>query len=134
MKFVLDACAIIAYLRDEPGASAVALALEDEGNECFAHSINLCEVFYDFHRASGLAEAMGALRDIALAGVVERNDMNRELWHSAGTLKSVHRWISLADCFAVALSQKLDATLLTSDRHELCPLTEQLVCDIQFIR
>jgi uncharacterized protein with PIN domain len=82
MKFVLDACSIVAYLRDEPGASAVALALEDAGNECFAHSINLCEVFYDFHRASGLAEAMGALRDIALAGVVERNDMNR----NCGTL------------------------------------------------
>jgi hypothetical protein len=103
-------------------------------NECFAHSIDLCEVFYDFHRASGLADAMGALRDVALAGVVERNDMNPELWHSEGTLKSVHRRISLADCFALALSQKLDATLLTSDRHELGALTEQVACSIQFIR
>jgi hypothetical protein len=37
-------------------------------------------------------------------------------------LKSVHRRISLADCFAVALSQKLDATLLTSDRQEFMPI------------
>lgn len=53
MIFVLDACAMIAFLRDEPGSDVVAEALLDPGSKCYAHALNRCEVFYDFHRASG---------------------------------------------------------------------------------
>lgn len=45
MIFVLDASAMIAYLRDEPGAAAVAEALIDPTSKCHAHALNLCEVF-----------------------------------------------------------------------------------------
>ena len=45
MLYVLDACALIAYLRAEAGASVVGDALADSANTCFAHGVNLCEVF-----------------------------------------------------------------------------------------
>lgn len=48
-SIVLDACAIIAYLRDEPGASEVADVLLNPEYQCFAHSINLCEVLTSDH-------------------------------------------------------------------------------------
>ena len=63
MIFVLDASAMIAYLRDEPGAGIVAEALLDPESQCYAHALNLCEVFYDFHRASGQPEALRAISD-----------------------------------------------------------------------
>jgi len=69
--FVLDASAMIAYLRDEPGAGVVAEALLDPASRCYAHALNLCEVFYDFHRASGREVALQAISDLALVGVIE---------------------------------------------------------------
>ncbi|MGA3096536.1 MAG: hypothetical protein ABSF25_08800 [Bryobacteraceae bacterium] len=52
MLFVLDASAMIAYLRDEPGAGRVSEALLDPDGQCIAHVLNLCEVFYDFQRGN----------------------------------------------------------------------------------
>lgn len=48
---VIDASAPIAFLRNEPGAEAVANALA-RPQRCYAHALNLCEVYYDFWRAS----------------------------------------------------------------------------------
>jgi uncharacterized protein with PIN domain len=62
---------MIAYLRNEPGASNVAERLADTSNQCVAHSVNLCEVFYDFFRAGGQDKASEDLDDLARAGIVE---------------------------------------------------------------
>ena len=42
MTCVLDACAMIAFLRDEEGADAVASLILD--GDYMAHAVNLCEV------------------------------------------------------------------------------------------
>lgn len=57
MIYVLDACAMIAYLRGEAGANVVENALLDTDGQCLAHSINLCELYYIFHRDAGEAAA-----------------------------------------------------------------------------
>jgi PIN domain nuclease of toxin-antitoxin system len=51
MSAVIDASALIAFLRDEPGADAVENVL-DLPETCYVHALNLCEVYYDFWRAS----------------------------------------------------------------------------------
>jgi hypothetical protein len=43
MICILDACAMIAFLRAEPGGEVVRDLLNDPSNRCFAHAINLCE-------------------------------------------------------------------------------------------
>jgi PIN domain nuclease of toxin-antitoxin system len=48
---VIDASALIAFLRDEPGADVVE-NLFSAPETCYAHALNLCEVCYDFFRAS----------------------------------------------------------------------------------
>ena len=63
MRTVLDACAMIAFLRGEPGADVVEAALLAKDRSCLAHAINVCEVFYDFLRASGEQTARRALAD-----------------------------------------------------------------------
>lgn len=39
VTFVLDASAMIAYLRDEPGAGVVVAALLDPESRCHAHAL-----------------------------------------------------------------------------------------------
>ena len=65
---MLDASAMIAYLRNEPGAEVVEDALTAPGSQCFAHAINLCEVLYDFFRSAGEVEATNAINSIAASG------------------------------------------------------------------
>lgn len=68
MTYVLDASALIAYVRGEAGGEVILAALEDTENVCVAHAINLCEVYYGFHRVLGEAEADEVLSAIEAAG------------------------------------------------------------------
>lgn len=101
MTYILDACAMIAYLRGEAGADVVSAILIDSMHEPLAHALNLCEVYYDFYRASGADVADGAVQDLMRVGVRIRSDISPEFWKAAGALKASLRRISLADCFAV---------------------------------
>lgn len=134
MTFVLDASAMIAYLRDEAGAGVVAEALLDSESRCYAHALNLCEVFYDFHRASGEADALQAIADLREVGVLEDSNAAAAVWQAAGTLKANLRRVSLADCFALELAERLRATILTADHHEFDALAVQTGYRITFIR
>jgi PIN domain nuclease of toxin-antitoxin system len=107
MIYVFDACAMIALLRDKPGADVVENFLRDSANSCFVHSINLCELYYDFFRAGGEGAAMQAVSDMIDAGLVERSDLDQSLWQDAGTIKAVHRRVSLADCFTLSLTRRV---------------------------
>ena len=133
MNLVLDACALIAYLRGEPGSEIVDALLSDPSVSCFAHSINLCEVHYHFLRAADEATATQVLLDLDSVGLIERSDIGRPFWRRVGALKPRGR-ISLADCFCLALSQELGATLVTSDHHEYDAIVPLGICPIRFIR
>jgi len=130
---VLDACAMIAFLKGEEGADVVENALLDEGSQCMAHAINLCEVFYDFHRAGGESAADNAIADIKALGLVERDDFDEPFWRDAGKLKAQGK-ISLADCFAITLTNRVGGTLLTSDHHEMDAIVAAGICSVTFIR
>jgi uncharacterized protein with PIN domain len=132
--YILDASAIIAYLRGEPGADAVSAILVDSGHLCLAHALNLCEVYYDFYRVNGGTAARDAMRDMFALGVQLRSDLSIEFWQRAGKIKAELRRISLADCFAVALAQSMAGTVLTSDHHEFDSLAAWGVCAVSFIR
>ncbi len=134
MVKVLDACAMIAYLRGEPGAEVVEALLLDKGNQCLAHAINLCEVYYDFWRAKDENAAREALSDLSSVGVITREDMDSQIWQEAGKHKAIIKKISLADCFALALTNRTQAELVTSDHHEFDPVAEKGYCRIIFIR
>jgi PIN domain nuclease of toxin-antitoxin system len=135
MRYVLDACAILALIKNEDGAGVVRQALESEDTVCFVHAINICEVYYDCLRCYGLEPAEKLLVDLDKAGLAIRNDMDAEFWKAAGSLKARGR-ISLADCFAISLAVREDAILLTSDRHEFEPLLAKpgFPARVQFIR
>lgn len=123
MTLVFDANALIAYLNGEQGQEFVESLLSDSQNECFVHAANLCEVFYDFRRGGGEDVAQSALRDLHLAGLVLRDDMDEDLWQAAGRIKADLKRISLADCFCAALAERVDGTVITADA-EFQPLAD----------
>jgi len=131
--FVLDACAIIAYIRNEPGADVIESILMSEDDDCLIHAINLCEVYYDFLRVAGERVAQDAIADLGPLALVTRQDMDVAFWQSAGQVKA-HFRISLADCFAVALASRLRAEVLTSDHREFEPVAAKGICPVRFFR
>ena len=57
IEYVLDACAILAFLLREPGAVVVDNLMTAANTVCYAHAVNLCEVYYDFVRNHGQTTA-----------------------------------------------------------------------------
>jgi PIN domain nuclease of toxin-antitoxin system len=75
MTYVIDACALIAYLRDEAGADVVEQLLVGDDATLIVHSVNLCEVYYDCVRAEGQDQAENLVDALVAAGLVVRDDM-----------------------------------------------------------
>ncbi|HEU0012178.1 MAG TPA: PIN domain-containing protein [Longimicrobium sp.] len=134
MIYILDASALIAYLNGETGSDVVEGLLETPGNTCFAHALNLCEVYYDAYRRSGEAVAERVIADLAADGVIERGDLDPAFWREVGKLKSRVGRISLADACGIALAQRNAAEFVSSDHHELDRIASTSICPILFIR
>ncbi len=133
MNYALDACAMIAYLRGEPGGNVVASLLTTPSASCYAHMINLLEVYYDFIRRANEASARAALAVLRADGIIERRDMSRPFAFQVARLKARGR-ISLADCFCISLALNLGGEVVTSDHHEFDPLVPLGIVPITFIR
>jgi predicted nucleic acid-binding protein len=132
--YILDACAIIAYLRGEPGADVVSAILNDPTSECLVHAVNLCEAYYDLYRADGRDLARKAADDLLARGVQLREDLSIQFWQEAGALKATQRRISLADCFAIVLAKKAGGSVVTSDHREFDAVAKGGICQVTFIR
>ncbi len=133
MNYVLDACAMVAYTEGEPGGSVIAALLADSAAVCYAHSINLCEVYYQAIRRSDIATARAAISSIHADGVIKRRDMSSHFLQRVGELKARGR-ISLPDCFCISLAQELAGEVVTSDHGEFDPLVPLGIVQISFIR
>jgi uncharacterized protein with PIN domain len=132
--FILDACALIAFLQEEPGAEVVEDLLEEPGSRCIVHAINAIEVQYDLLLRGANEDANALEQLLAQIGVELEHSLSESLSGAVAGLKARIRRISLADCFALALAQKRDATLVTSDHREFDPIAEAGICRILFIR
>ena len=133
-EYVLDACAMLAFLLREPGAVVVDTLMSAANTICYAHAVNLCEVYYDFVRNHGQPTAKQVIQDLLKAGVVLRDDLDIGFWQQVGDLKVTPGKLSLADCFALTLALKLGAILVTSDHHEFDPVASSGLQSILFIR
>jgi PIN domain nuclease of toxin-antitoxin system len=84
MKVVLDASALICFVRNETGADLVEAHFRDSTAELYAHSVNLCEVYYDFFRAKSSDAAENVIVDLIAAGIRERSELDGPFWRQAG--------------------------------------------------
>ena len=131
---IMDASALTAYLRGEPGRDVVDEIMANAGNNCLVHAVNFCEVYYDALRERGQEVAEAQIAVLQQAGVSVRTDMEPAFWQRVGQLKVKPGKISLADCFALALTLETGGTLVTSDHHEFDAIARLGLCPITFIR
>jgi predicted nucleic acid-binding protein len=123
-RFVLDACALLALLRDEEGADIVADAINSASigeSEIIMHKANLLEVYYDIFRSLGESEAVRILDEIHKRPIIINSEITNEIFAHAGKLKASYK-ISFADSFALAQSIVSGGELLTADHHEFDPI------------
>jgi len=129
---VLDACALIAYMRNEKGALLVKRHIDDPQNKLIIHGVNFYEVYYDsLKQQPALANLLLEFAAHINLDVYERLDLS--LMQEGAFLKMKYK-MSLADSIALGLAVKLNATLLTSDRHELEEIAQKKLVKIKFIR
>lgn len=130
---VLDACALIAFLNDEPGAEIVASILE-EAPSIEMSAINLLEIAHDAVRRSESAQSIDELLKIVNQLPIKIHwKIDKEIFHHAAILKSSFR-ISLADAVALALAKSLHAPIASSDHHEFDAIEANGTCRFIWIR
>ena len=115
-QYVLDSYALIAYFEDEAGADRVARLLRQliQGKaKGYMSVVNWGEVYYNTMREEGVAEAERVILQLDKFPI-QMVEVNKDLAYEAAKLKGKYR-IAYADCLAVALSRKLNATLVTGD-------------------
>jgi len=117
--FVLDACALIALVKNEEGANIVVDVYRNANNgsiKLYMNRINLLEVYYGFYRDKGKDYALNIVEKVEASSVLI-TEFDREIFLEAGRLKSTYK-ISLADAIVLAQTIILNGSLLTSDHHE----------------
>ena len=108
---VLDASALLAFLRREPGAEAVAAALGD----CSISSVNLAETYSQLVRRGGSPEAVARHVERLQIPVVAFDEPQALV--AASIHSSTRQYgLSLADCACLALGTSNRAVVLTADR------------------
>ncbi|MBB3862308.1 PIN domain nuclease of toxin-antitoxin system [Novosphingobium hassiacum] len=111
-EVVLDASALLALLRDEPGAGKVAEAIADS-RMC---SVNYAEVVSHFiHAGMPAGEVDAMLKPLPMAIV----DADQGLATIAGRLRATtaEAGLSLGDRFCLALARRDGLTALTADKQ-----------------
>jgi len=115
-RYVFDSYALIAFFENEQGADIVENALRELiTKKAFGWMsvINWGEVYYSTYRELGIEMAEKAISQIKMYPI-EIVDADQGLTKDAALLKSRYR-VAYADCFAVALANKMKAIVLTGD-------------------
>jgi len=119
-KYVLDACALVAFIKQEPGFDIVRdiFIKASEGKaEISMNKLNLLEVHYGIQRVEGHAKTALVYEMILRLPILVNDCMRDDVFHEASRIKSSYR-MSLADAIALGEASTMDATLITSDHHE----------------
>jgi len=127
MIFVYDACALIAYLNDEPGSDVINEMLKkaaDGDIEIYMNIVNLIEVHYANVRSVGRVQASLILGKILAAPIRVVSVISNHAFHEAAHLKAIYK-MSLADCIGIATAIELSGKFVTSDHHELDAVAEK---------
>ena len=114
---VLDAYAVIAYLRAEPAAGEVRSLLG--GPDVTLTAVGVAEVIDHLVRLAGADEEDAAL-DLAQLGLLDAISVGTDLGLAAGKLRARHYHrtccaVSMADCIAAEASRRAATNLATSD-------------------
>lgn len=135
-RYLLDACAIIAYLSDEDGADKVEELLwqsNQETGKLFMHELNLLEVYYGVYRDEGKELAEETFEKVTNLPIKIIEGLRKTVFKEAGRFKARYK-VSLADSVALAQAKVKGIPLVTCDHHEFDRLQEAKELDFVWIR
>lgn len=116
MKYVLDASAVIALVRNEKGCDVVQGILSS-GDPCYIHSVNWIEVHYKIHELIHLQRADATIELLYAASVAVPEIPGDDFRRRVSAIKMSYQPLSIGDCHAVALAEQMNATVVTSDKQ-----------------
>jgi len=134
--YVLDACAILAVLSDEPGADVVEEIYEKAASSeaiLAMNKLNLLEVYYYLIREYGRERADRFYNEVKHLPIHIYKEITDDVFTEAGQLKATYK-ISLADSIALAQTIALDGELLTADHHEFDVIERSEAIRFRWIR
>ena len=135
-RYVFDACALIAFFNDEPGADVVEKLLTDATHgkcDIVMNKYNLLEVYYGYLKANGEEFAENILSIVENSCIHVYDVLTDVLFRCAATFKASYR-MSLADAMALAQASVEPAILVTADHHEMDALCESSTIEFLWIR
>ena len=114
--YVIDACGLITFLRNEDGADKFIQLLADNTNTFLLHALTAGEVYYDILRMNKpKAEELFRIIDDLQIGIIWTLD--KELLHWAAYYK-VNYKMSYADSYVLATAYLNNACVISTDHHE----------------
>jgi PIN domain nuclease of toxin-antitoxin system len=131
--YVLDSSAIVCFLRNENGAAVVERLLVEPANQHYIHAVNWIELRY-LERRGHFPNTTSISDFLKLTGIAVSNELALPFSDKVASFKANYPPFALGDCFAVALAQILDATLVTADHGELDKVADANECPVLFIR
>lgn len=117
MKIILDTSAVMAFFLAEKGGEIVKKLLVDFRGSCCIHPANWIEVYYKMHSKAGVKAAKTVVVQMNRIGVSTLDISGQDFLLRVATIKIAHQALSLGDCYAVALSEWLNGTVVTSDKR-----------------
>lgn len=131
--YLLDACALIALLNDEPGAQHVEAILSGD-TPVYMSAINTLEVAYDaVRRSKDNGAAAMTLSVVSDANIEILWSLTVTEWLAAARWKARGR-LSLADSIALAIAETRNLKLVSADHHELDPLEAEGLIQVEWLR
>jgi PIN domain nuclease of toxin-antitoxin system len=118
--YVLDACAIIALLKNEKGADIIdSVFVRAKTGDCSVSisKYNLLEMYYGFYREDGKDFAEQQVQAVKNSGITIIDTLSDAVFSEAGRLKA-HYQISLADAIVLSHGIVDNAIIISSDHHE----------------
>jgi PIN domain nuclease of toxin-antitoxin system len=132
-KYVIDACALIAFFQNETGGNKLSELFKVAENEFFMHSINLTEVYYDALYVSGEEKAQQLFEKVAELPITILWYLDVNFIKLVGKYKTSYR-ISFADSFVLALADKEKAIVISTDHHEFDVVEETTELTFYWLR
>jgi predicted nucleic acid-binding protein len=135
-QYILDACALIAFLTNEEGAELVENVLleAENGNAAVSmNKFNILEVYYGDYRVHGKDAAdnmLGIIKNLPIKIIPELTD---SVFEEAGRIKASYR-MSLADAIVLAEASVCGGIVLTADHHEMGVVEQNEKIDFKWIR
>jgi PIN domain nuclease of toxin-antitoxin system len=116
-RFILDACAVLALLREEQGMDIARNVIESDA-ETLLHAVTFLEIYYNLTNELGIDSADLFFEQITQTKIKIIYEITEDTIKQAGYFKSNYK-ISLGDSFVLATAKLCNAKIVSSDHHEL---------------